>query len=75
MPSKSGDKSKNLTKETLKGLFKYVQVVREGNSFTLTAVTREKRTKSKYISVLYNVLYMFVSAIILYSKYCLRRGI
>ena len=49
VPNKSGDKSKtSLSKETLKGVFKYIQVIREKTSFRLIAVTREKRGKSKW---------------------------
>ncbi|XP_067938741.1 phosphofurin acidic cluster sorting protein 2-like [Watersipora subatra] len=46
VPTKSGDKSKSsLSKETLKGYFKYIQVIREKSSFRLIAVTKEKRGK------------------------------
>lgn len=48
VPNRSGDKSKSaLTKETLKGFFKFIQVKREKSSFRLIAVTREKRGKSR----------------------------
>ena len=47
-----GDKSKNpLTKETLKGYFKFVQVIREKSSFKLVAATREKKGKSMLYSM------------------------
>lgn len=50
----AGDKAKNaLTKETLKGYFKFVQITRGKSSFKLVAATREKKGKSKYAYIHY----------------------
>lgn len=61
VPTKSGDKSKSsLSKETLKGYFKYIQVIREKSSFRLIAVTKEKRGKSE----------LFYSLVLLLREWC-----